>query len=43
MVNKGLVQQMCETMQQTLGYVDLSVECIKAFEKISQETPYPVL
>jgi len=43
MVNKGLMKALVDTMEQSMGFIDLSEQCIKAFEKVSQESPRAVL
>lgn len=43
MVSHGVVKALCDVMERSLGFIDLSEGCIKAFDKISLENPYAVL
>jgi hypothetical protein len=43
LVNAGLAKGMATVMQGSIGFIDLSEACIKAYEKISQENPPAVL
>jgi hypothetical protein len=43
MVNAGLVKGMTTVLQSSVGFIDLSEACIKAYEKISMENPPAVL
>ena len=43
LVNAGLAKGMATVMQSSIGFIDLSEACIKAYEKISQENPPAVL
>ena len=43
MVSHGVVKALCDVMERSLGFIDLTEGCIKAFDKISLENPYAVL
>ena len=43
MVNAGLVKGMTTVLAQSVGFIDLSEACIKAYEKIAMENPPAVL
>lgn len=42
-VSHGAVKAFADVMERSLGFIDLSEACIKAFEKISMENPYAIL
>lgn len=43
LVNAGLAKGMANVMQTSIGFIDLSEACVKAFDKISQENPPAIL
>ncbi len=43
LVSHGAVKALCDVMERSLGFIDLSEACIKAFDKISTENPYAIL
>ena len=43
LVNAGIIKGMTSVMQQSMGFIELSDACIKAYEKIVQENPPAVL
>jgi hypothetical protein len=43
LVNAGLAKGMTTVMQGSIGFIDLSEACIKAYEKIVVENPPAVL
>ena len=43
MVALTLVTTLCEVMEQSMGFIDLTEACIKAFDKVSAENPVSVL
>jgi hypothetical protein len=42
-VSHGAVKALCDVMERSMGFIDLSEACIKAFDKISTENPYAIL
>lgn len=43
LVNLGAVKTLCEVMERSMGFIDLTEACIRAFDKIAVENPYVVL
>jgi len=43
LIATGLLAACAETMKESAGFVELSEECIKIFERMSHESPRPVL